>query len=97
MYPHEFDPVDVHAHRSTQVTRLKDFGDVSKLAKSDQYFSQIMTIPRLAERLECMLYRRKLGSHFEASISFSCDCRIEIARGGRICVALFLSSLVKGQ
>ena len=49
----------------TQVTRLKDFGDVSKLAKSDQYFSQIMTIPRLAERLECMLYRRKLELEVE--------------------------------
>ncbi|GLB34079.1 putative diaphanous FH3 domain contatinign protein [Lyophyllum shimeji] len=45
---------------SEEVARIKDFGDVKKLAKADQYFSQIMTIPRLAERLECMLYRRKL-------------------------------------
>ncbi|KAJ8487756.1 hypothetical protein ONZ45_g14224 [Pleurotus djamor] len=43
-----------------EMNRIRDFDDVSKLAKSDQYFSQIMTIPRLAERLECMLYRRKL-------------------------------------
>lgn len=50
---------------SEEVVRLKDFGDVSKLAKADQYFSQIMTIPRLAERLECMLYRRKLELEVE--------------------------------
>ena len=43
-----------------EITRIKDFGDVSKLAKADQYFSQIITIPRLAERLDAMVYRRKL-------------------------------------
>lgn len=61
-----------------QVVRIKDFEDVTKLAKADQYFSQvkfispflakpladssleIVTIPRLPERIECMLYRRKL-------------------------------------
>ena len=44
---------------------MKDFGDLSKLAKADQYFGQIMTIPRLSERLECMLYRRKLELEIE--------------------------------
>ncbi|KAJ3551751.1 hypothetical protein NM688_g4527 [Phlebia brevispora] len=48
-----------------EVTRIKDFGDVSKLAKADQYFSQIMTIPRLSERLECLIYRRKLEVEIE--------------------------------
>ncbi|CCM00171.1 uncharacterized protein FIBRA_02199 [Fibroporia radiculosa] len=48
-----------------EVTRLKDFGEISKLAKADQYFYQIMTIPRLSERLECMLYRRKLELEIE--------------------------------
>lgn len=58
-----------------EITRIKDFGDVSKLAKADQYFAQVSTshspsvvahsiqlasVPRLPERLECMLYRRKL-------------------------------------
>ncbi|CDO73783.1 hypothetical protein BN946_scf185015.g111 [Trametes cinnabarina] len=50
---------------SEEVTRLKDFGDLSKLAKADQYFGQIMTIPRLSQRLECMLYRRKLELEVE--------------------------------
>ncbi|KAG6861568.1 hypothetical protein C0995_014864 [Termitomyces sp. Mi166 len=45
---------------SEEISRIKDFYDVKKLAKADQYFNEIMTIPRLAERLECMLYRRKL-------------------------------------
>ncbi|KAI0307002.1 hypothetical protein B0F90DRAFT_1807716 [Multifurca ochricompacta] len=43
-----------------EVTRLKDFGDVSKLAKADQFFYQIMDIPRIADRLRCMIYRRRL-------------------------------------
>lgn len=48
-----------------EVIRLKDFGDLSKLAKADQYFGHIMTIPRLSQRLECMLYRRKLELEIE--------------------------------
>lgn len=43
-----------------QIARIKDFGDVSKLAKADQFFSEIMTVPRLAGRLESMMYRGKL-------------------------------------
>lgn len=48
-----------------EMSRIKDFGDVSKLAKADQYFNEIMTIPRLSERIECMLYRRKLELDIE--------------------------------
>lgn len=40
-----------------EITRIKEFGDVSRLAKADQYFSEIMTIPRLPQRLECMMFR----------------------------------------
>jgi len=47
------------------MTRLKDYGDVGKLDKADRYFSEIMTIPRLSERLDCMLYRRKLELEVE--------------------------------
>ncbi|KAG6832180.1 hypothetical protein H0H92_004911 [Tricholoma furcatifolium] len=43
-----------------EILRIKDFDDVKKLAKADQYFSEIMIIPRLKERLDCMIYRRKL-------------------------------------
>jgi diaphanous 1 len=43
-----------------EITRLKDFEDVSKLAKADQYFFQIMDVPRIADRLKCMIYRRRL-------------------------------------
>lgn len=48
-----------------EVTRMKDFQDVSKLAKADQYLNAIMMIPRLPERLECMIYRRKLELEIE--------------------------------
>lgn len=48
-----------------EITHLKDFDDVSKLTKADQFFHQIMTIPRLSERLQCMLYRRKLDLEIE--------------------------------
>lgn len=43
-----------------EATRLRDFGDLSRLANSDQYFGEIMKVPRLAERLDSMIYRRKL-------------------------------------
>lgn len=48
-----------------EITRIKDFEDIGKLTKSDQYFSQISTVPRLPQRLECMLYRRKLELEVE--------------------------------
>ncbi|KAL1738092.1 Formin, FH2 domain-containing protein [Schizophyllum fasciatum] len=48
-----------------EINRIKDFGDTSTLAKADQYFGHIMSIPRLPERLECMLYRRKLDLDIE--------------------------------
>ncbi|KAK7695397.1 hypothetical protein QCA50_000033 [Cerrena zonata] len=50
---------------SEEITRIKDFEEVGKLAKADQYFSQIMTLPRLSERLECMIFRRKLEYEIE--------------------------------
>lgn len=43
-----------------EVVRIQDFDDISKLAKADQYFGEIITIPRLNERLNSMIYRRKL-------------------------------------
>lgn len=65
-----------------QIGRIKDFQDVSKLAKADQYFNQVsipfllmqhcrttafqlITIPRLSQRLDSMLYRRKLELDIE--------------------------------
>ncbi|KIK96072.1 hypothetical protein PAXRUDRAFT_32637 [Paxillus rubicundulus Ve08.2h10] len=42
-----------------EMNRIKDFGDVSKLAKSDQYLHEIMSIPRLPQRLECMIFRQR--------------------------------------
>lgn len=50
---------------SEEVQRIQNFDEIGKLAKADQYFSQIITIPRLSERLECMLYRRKLDLDIE--------------------------------
>jgi diaphanous 1 len=40
--------------------RIKGFDNVDRLSKADQYFSNIMVVPRLSERLECMGYRRKV-------------------------------------
>ncbi|KAL7410280.1 hypothetical protein BDY24DRAFT_186432 [Mrakia frigida] len=45
---------------SDEIGRIGGFEDVSKLAKPDQYFKEIMTIPRLVERFDCMLFRRRL-------------------------------------
>jgi hypothetical protein len=62
-----------------EINRIRDFGDLGTLSKSDQYFgevslfiylfsepgmiltiAQIMHISRLSERLECVIYRRRL-------------------------------------
>jgi len=48
-----------------QVERIKNFGEIDKLAKADQYFAHIMQIPRLSERLECMTFRRRLDLDLE--------------------------------
>ncbi|EIW76318.1 hypothetical protein CONPUDRAFT_139713 [Coniophora puteana RWD-64-598 SS2] len=48
-----------------EISRIKDYDDISKLAKADQYFFEIMVIPRLQERLDCMIYRRKLELDIE--------------------------------
>lgn len=50
---------------SEEITRLRGCDDIGKLAKADQYFHQIMTIPRLSERLECMIFRRRLELEIE--------------------------------
>ena len=43
-----------------EVERLKAFdGNVEKLAKPDQYFREISTIPRLQGRFEAMVFRRR--------------------------------------
>ncbi|KAF7355637.1 Formin-like protein 6 [Mycena sanguinolenta] len=38
---------------------FKDFDDLTMYSKEDQYVREIMTIPRLAERMKCMVFRRK--------------------------------------
>lgn len=53
------------AYHFVQVERIKNFGDVDKLAKADQYFAHIMKIQRLSERLDCMAYRRRVDLELE--------------------------------
>ncbi|KZV64586.1 actin-binding FH2, partial [Peniophora sp. CONT] len=44
-----------------EISRLKDFGpDTSTLSKADQLFIELSTVPRLAARLEAMIFRRRL-------------------------------------
>ncbi|KAH0840265.1 hypothetical protein J3R83DRAFT_1272 [Lanmaoa asiatica] len=48
-----------------QMSRIKDFGDVTKLAKADQFIHEIMPIPRLSQRLECMIFRQRFELDLE--------------------------------
>ncbi|KAG6373818.1 hypothetical protein JVT61DRAFT_5963 [Boletus reticuloceps] len=48
-----------------EVTRIKDFGDVTKLAKADQFIYEIMSIPRLSQRMDCMIFRRRFELDLE--------------------------------
>lgn len=40
--------------------RIRQIQDIRKLAKADQYFFELLSIPNLQERLDCMILRRKL-------------------------------------
>jgi hypothetical protein len=53
-----------------EVEIIKGFdGSISSLASSDQYFNEIMVIPRLNDRLASMLFRRKLEMEMYVIIS----------------------------
>lgn len=45
---------------------VRDYdGDVSTLSKADQFFKEMLGIPRLSERLTCMIYMRKFELDLE--------------------------------
>jgi hypothetical protein len=45
---------------------IRDYdGDISALSKADQYFREIVGIPRLSERLSCMVFMRKFEMDLE--------------------------------
>jgi len=47
---------------SEQVSVLVSYdGNITELSLSDQYLHQMSSIPRLTERMSCMLYRRQLN------------------------------------
>ena len=51
---------------SDELEIVRDYsGDVTKLSRADQYFKQILGVPRLAERLSCMLYARQFELDIE--------------------------------
>ncbi|KAL5527808.1 hypothetical protein ACEPAG_6609 [Sanghuangporus baumii] len=54
-----------HLPTSEEIKRIDEFGDVKQLAKADQYLKEIGDVPRVSERISCMLYRRKLELDIE--------------------------------
>ncbi|EJD01599.1 FH2-domain-containing protein [Fomitiporia mediterranea MF3/22] len=54
-----------HLPTTDEMKRIDEFGDVKQLAKADQYLKELSGIPRLSERINCMLYRRKLEIDIE--------------------------------
>ncbi|KAL5507835.1 hypothetical protein ACEPAH_5453 [Sanghuangporus vaninii] len=54
-----------HLPTSEEIKRIDEFGDVKQLAKADQYLKEIGNVPRVSERINCMLYRRKLELDIE--------------------------------
>ncbi|KAJ7167543.1 formin homology 2 domain-containing protein [Mycena filopes] len=60
-----------------EISRLKDFDDLTKFAKPDQFLGEIMVIPRLSQRLDCMIFRRGLGAgnrREPSSVEHSPEC-----------------------
>lgn len=70
-----------------EANRIKDFGDVSKLAEADRYFSEILKIPRLQERLSCMIYRRRLELDIieaQPDLSILHDAAVELCTSDKL-------------
>ncbi|GAO49290.1 FH2-domain-containing protein [Saitoella complicata NRRL Y-17804] len=45
---------------------VRDYtGDETTLGNAERYFKQVMTIPRLKERVSCMIYRRRFATEIE--------------------------------
>ncbi|KAJ6515515.1 hypothetical protein C8R45DRAFT_809608 [Mycena sanguinolenta] len=51
--------IDENVPTAEEMRLFKDFDNLTMYSKEDQYVREIMTIPRLAERLKCMVFRRK--------------------------------------
>ncbi|CCO31883.1 Formin-like protein 6 AltName: Full=OsFH6 [Rhizoctonia solani AG-1 IB] len=70
-----------------EASRIQDFGDVGKLAEADRYFSEILKIPRLQERLSCMIYRRRLELDIieaQPDLSILHDAAIELCTSDKL-------------
>ncbi|CAG8457272.1 24000_t:CDS:10 [Dentiscutata erythropus] len=49
-----------YAPTTDEIELVKEYtGDVGMLGNAEKYFREVMEIPRLSERLGCMIYRRK--------------------------------------
>ena len=45
---------------SEEIELVKEYdGDLSTLGNAENYFKEIMVIPRMSERLSCMIFRRR--------------------------------------
>ncbi|CAE6362187.1 unnamed protein product, partial [Rhizoctonia solani] len=70
-----------------EANRIQDFGDVGKLAEADRYFSEILKIPRLQERLSCMIYRRRLELDIieaQPDLSILHDAAVEVCTSDKL-------------
>ncbi|KAF8743337.1 Diaphanous GTPase-binding Domain, partial [Rhizoctonia solani] len=70
-----------------EANRIQDFGDVGKLAEADRYFSEILRIPRLQERLSCMIYRRRLELDIieaQPDLSILHDAAVELCTSDKL-------------
>ncbi|CAG8488039.1 19036_t:CDS:10 [Gigaspora margarita] len=55
-----------YAPTTDEIELIREYtGDVGMLGNAEKYFREVMDIPRLSERLGCMIYRRK----FEIEVS----------------------------
>ncbi|CAG8539122.1 376_t:CDS:2, partial [Acaulospora colombiana] len=55
-----------YAPNSDEIELVREYdGDFTMLGNAERYFKEIMGIPRLSERLECMIYRRRFEMEIE--------------------------------
>ncbi|KAL4076317.1 hypothetical protein J3A83DRAFT_2174705 [Scleroderma citrinum] len=83
--------INRHLPTSEELARIKEFGDTAKLSKADRYFSEIMTVPRLPQRLDCMTFRLRFEldvSEIRPELKTIRDACKEMRSSGRFKMAL---------
>jgi len=66
-----------HVPTTEELELVKEYdGDMAMLGNPERYFKEIIIIPRLTERLNCMIFRRRFELEAEELVPVSISCLV---------------------